>query len=289
MNRTLLSILAGLGGMFGWGTSDFFANAASEKIGHNKTFFWSQMAGLSLIIVMLLFSHSNFAIAPLFIGLTIFAGTAYALGYLLFYKGFEIGNVSVVSAVVNLQVLFIIIISLFRGQRLTPLQIPAIILLFLGVTIVSVNLNDLRHGTVSLLRGVKESLAASVIFGIFYWPLNEYIVEKYNWLSVGFITKFTAVIIVWLITKFKKQSLQIKKRTAKLYILIAAIGMLEAIGVLSVTFGQAYGDGILVAPISSSLTVVTVALAMIFTKERITKMQALGILMVVSGIVMSAL
>ncbi len=289
MDRTLISILGGLGGMFGWGTSDFFANSASEKVGHNKAFFWSQIAGLALIILLVIFTAPSFAITPLLLGLTIFCGVAYALGYLLFYKGFEIGNVSVVSATINLQVLFIITISYFlRGQSLTVFQIPAIILLLLGVTLVSVNLNDLRKGTVSLLKGVKETLAAAVMFGVFYWPLNEFVVEKADWLAVGFITKLTAIVLVFLISAFRKDSLVVKERNNKLYALIAAVGILEAIGVLSATYGQSYGDGIIVAPISSALTVVTVALAMIFTKERISKIQGVGIALAVIGIVMTA-
>lgn len=289
MDKTLISILGGLGGMFGWGVSDFFANSASEKVGHDKAFFWSQIAGLALIVLLVIFTSPSFAITPLLLGLTIFCGIAYALGYLLFYKGFEIGNVSVVSATINLQVLFIIAISFFlRGQNLTPLQIPAIILLLVGVTLVSVNLNELRKGSVSLLKGVKETLAAAVMFGVFYWPLNEFIVEKADWLAVGFITKLTAIIAVFLIATFRKQSLMVKQHNNKLYVLIAAVGILEAIGVLSATYGQSYGDGIIVAPISSALTVVTVGLAMMFTQERISKIQGIGIALAVIGIVMTA-
>lgn len=275
--------------MFGWGTSDFLANSASEKVGHNKAFFWSQIAGLALIILLVIFTAPSFAITPLLLGLTLFCGIAYALGYLFFYKGFEIGNISIVSATINLQILFIIAISFFlRGQHLTAFQIPAIFLLLVGVTLVSVNLNDLHKGTVSLLKGVKETLIAAIIFGVFYWPLNELVVEKADWLAVSFITKLTAITVVFLISKFTKESLIVKERNNKFFLLIAAVGILEAIGVLSATYGQSYGDGIIVAPISSALTVVTVALAMIFTKERISKVQGLGIAMAVIGIVMTA-
>lgn len=288
MDRTLLSILAGLGGMFGWGISDFLANSASEKVGHSKAFFWSQIAGLVLIILLVLITVPSFAIAPYLIGITIFGGITYALGYLFFYKGFEIGNVSVVSAVVNLQVIFIIIISFLRGQSLTALQVPAITLLLLGVTLVSVNFNDLKKGSISLLKGVKETLLATIMFGVFYWPLNEFVVEQADWLAIGFITKLTAIIVVFLISSFQKQSMAVQKVTNRLIVLISAVGLLEATGVLCVTYGQSYGDGIIVAPISSALTIVTVGLAMVFTKERINKIQGLGIATVVIGIVMTA-
>ena len=207
IDKTLISILGGLGGMIGWGTSDFLANDASEKIGYSKAFFYSQLAGLSLIIALLIFMTPSFSMAPYLFGLAVFGGIAYTLGYLFFYKAFEIGNVSVVSAVVNLQVLFIIIISLLRGQTLSLLQIPAISLLLIGVTLVSVNFNDLKKGSISLLKGVKETIIATIMFGIFYWPLNEFVVEKVDWLAIGFITKLTAIIAVFIIYSFRKKSM----------------------------------------------------------------------------------
>lgn len=274
--------------MFGWGTSDFFANITSEKIGHEKAFFWSQIAGALLIALCIFFLGASLPSLSL-ISVTILGGIAYALGYLLFYKGFEIGNISVVSAVVNLQVLFVIAISFFlRGQRLTALQVPAIILILLGVTIVSVNIEDLKKGRVSLLRGVKETLLATVMFGVLFWPLNEFVVEKANLLTVSLITKLTAIAFVFLMSSFQKRSLVIKKTSMKLTILVALVGILEATAVLAVAYGLTFGDGIIVAPVSSALTIVTVGLAIIFSKEKITKLQALGIIAVVGGIVMTA-
>lgn len=288
MDRTLISILSGLGGMFGWGTSDFLANNVSEKIGHTKAFFWSQIAGLVLIVVMVAFIAPSFAMSPLLFGLSVFGGIAYALGYLLFYKGFEIGNVSVVSAVINFQVLFIVIISFLRGQPLSFLQIPAIVLIILGVSLVSVNFNDLKKGSVSLFKGVKETLLATVMFGVFYEPLHEFVVERADWLVVSLIVKFIAILFVFVTTYFGKKSLIILKPSNKFIALIASVGLLEAVGVLSISFGLSYGDGIIVAPISSALTVVTVGLAMVFLKEKISKIQAFGIIIVVLGIIMTA-
>ncbi len=289
MDKTIISILAGLGGMFGWGTSDFLANNASEKVGHAKTFLWSQLAGVTLIFILVLLISPSFTLTPLLAILAVISGLAYALGYLFFYKGFEIGNVSVVSAVINFQVIFIIAISFFiYKQTLTFLQIPALLLLLLGITFVSVNFNDIKKGSLTLLKGVKETLIATVMFGVFFYPLNEFIVERADWLTISFITKLTAIIAVFLMYSFRRQSLIIKKISRKVVVLIAAIGLLEALAVLSVTYGQSYGDGIIVAPISSALTVVTVGLAMVFLKEKITRLQALGITMTIIGIVLTA-
>mgnify|MGYP003340959924 CR=1 FL=1 len=175
-----------------------------------------------------------------------------------------------------------------RGQSLTKFQIPAIILLLVGVTLVSVNFSDLKKGIVSLLTGVKEALLSATIFGVFYWPLNEYVAEEANWLTVSFIVKLTAILFVGALAIFSKKSLSIKNSNKKFAYLLAAVGILEAIAILSVTFGQSFGDGIIVAPISSALTIVTVALAMLFGKEKITRVQGLGIALAVSGIIITA-
>lgn len=289
MSRLMTSVFAGLGGMLGWGTSDFLANSASEKLGYFKTFFWSQIAGLSLIAILLIIFQSSLQITLPLLALTIVGGAAYAFGYLFLYKGFEIGNVSVVSAVINVQVVFITIISYMRGQSLTPIQIPAVLFIMIGVTLTAVNINALKNGTLSLLHGVKETLISTAFFGIIEWPLNEYIVENADWLLVSFLTKLVALAVVLLFANIQRQTLQLKKIAADNIALLIAVGLLEAVGILSVSYGQAFGDGIIVAPISSALTVVTVTLAIIFQKEKISKVQGAGIMAVIIGIFLTAL
>lgn len=62
MSKTFISLLAGLGAMFGWGVSDFFANSASDKFGHTKAFFYSQIAGIALITLVALIWVTDFSI-----------------------------------------------------------------------------------------------------------------------------------------------------------------------------------------------------------------------------------
>jgi bacterial/archaeal transporter family protein len=289
MSKTLLSILAGLGGMLGWGTSDFLANQVSDKIGNVRAFFWSQIAGLILIVILTFILATPFATSPQLFIITILSGISYALGYLLFYKGFEVGNVSVVSAVVNLQNIFIIAIAYFiYGQRITFVQISALIIIMIGITLVSVDFSDFKKGKVSLLNGVKETLLSTIMFGVFYWPVNEYIVERTHWLSTTVITKLSALVFVFLLSVWKKDHLHITSKSKKLWLIVFAVGILEAIGVSSVSFGLSVGDSILVAPIASSLTIVTVGLAIIFLKEKISKIQGVGIMLTVLGIILTA-
>jgi uncharacterized membrane protein len=86
MNQSLISILSGLGGMFGWGTSDFFANISAEKINGQRTFFWSQIAGLITVFIVALVAGTSFHFSPLLLLGIFVSGVLYAVSYTLFYR-----------------------------------------------------------------------------------------------------------------------------------------------------------------------------------------------------------
>ncbi|MBN1146059.1 MAG: hypothetical protein JXA78_02290 [Anaerolineales bacterium] len=103
MSAIIQSILAGLGGMFGWGLYDFFWGRFSKRIGNFKTFFGSQLAGL-VFATLLSFAFAINLNIPTRIAILIpVASIFYAVAYLLFFKGFELGNVSIISATMNLR------------------------------------------------------------------------------------------------------------------------------------------------------------------------------------------
>jgi len=184
MDKTIISVLGGLGGMIGWGTSDFLANQSSEKIGHFKTFLWSQVSGLLLFAVVLLLLRPSFIFSPGLIVLLVIGAIGYSVGYLYFYKAFEVGNISVVSAAINLNTILAMSVAwVVFGQRLSFVQIGGVCAVIAGVILVSVNMRELFSGKVSLVKGIKETIVASILFGVVFWPVNEYITERADWLA----------------------------------------------------------------------------------------------------------
>ncbi len=153
----------------------------------------------------------------------------------------------------------------------------------------SVDFKEFTKKGVILARGVKETVISSILFGVIYWPTTEYIVERSNWITSSLYIKVVALFVVFLLSRIQKQDLSLKNPTVKVWALLAIVGLLEAVAVLSIGFGGAYGDYIIVAPIASALTIVTISLAVIFLKEKISRVQAVGIALTITGIVMTAL
>lgn len=289
MSSALISILCGLGGMFGWGIYDFLGGVYSKKIGPFKSIFWSQLAGLFTILLFLFVWTLNFSL-PLFIIVLIpIAAIVYSAGYLFFFKGFEIGNVSIVAAVMNLWAVFTMLFAfVFMGQRLTFVQTVGVFMIIAGVTIAALNWQDIKNHDFKLSRGVKETVLGAFFFGVF-WNISEIVSEEIGWLATTLFIKFGIIIFLLFFSFLIKSGLNLAQASTKTKIMVLLMGSIEAAAVAVVNYGLTIGDAILITPIASALSIVTITLAIIFLKDRITKFQGAGILAAVAGIVITGL
>ncbi|MEK7702865.1 MAG: DMT family transporter [Nitrospirota bacterium] len=288
MDKALLSVLAGLGGMLGWGIADFLASLFSKKIGYFKTFFWSQLAGLVFVILLGIVFLTNFHLPSLMLLLLPIAAIFHAGAYLFFYKAFELGNILVVSATINLWVVFTIFFAfIFLDQRLSALQFLGIAMIIAGVTLVSLKWSDIKNQNWHRLIGVKETIISAFLFGVF-WTLSDVITSQIGWLPTTIFVKVGVILFLLIFSFLVKHKLTLSGATTSTKRIIVLIGILDAAAIASVNWGLTIGDAILIIPISSAVTIVTVTLALIFLKESVTKTQGLGIVTAVMGIALTA-
>jgi len=285
MSSAIISLLSGLGGMFGWGIYDFFAGIYSKKIGPYKTFFWSQLAGLFFVLLLMSLFTFTLNIPAWIIFLLPIAALFYSAGYLLFMKGFEIGNISIVAAIMNLWAVFTMLIAfIFMGQRLSALQSIGVLMIISGATLASLNWSDLKNKRFQLSSGVKETVLGAFFFGVF-WNISEVISEKIGWLLTTLFVKIGIILFLLLLSFLIKRELCLTKASPKTKLMVVLMGIIEAGAVAIVNFGLTIGDAILITPIASALSVVTITMAIIFLKDKVTKLQGLGIVTAISGII----
>ncbi len=288
MSTAILSILSGIAGMFGWGIYDFLGGVYAKQIGPFKSFFWSQLAGLifALLLIFAFTIHLNVPI--LIIILLPIAAIVYSAGYLFFFKGFEIGNVSIVAATMNLWAVFTMLFAfIFMGQRLSTLQSLGVFMIISGVTLASLNWSDIRNHRFQLSSGVKETVSGAFFFGVF-WNISEVISEEIGWLLTTLFVKFGIILFLLLFSFLIKRELDLTKATTKTKCIVALMGIIEAGAVAIVNFGLTIGDAILITPIASALSIVTITLAIIFLKDKVTKLQGLGMITAIAGIIVTA-
>jgi len=288
MSTAILSILSGIAGMFGWGIYDFLGGVYAKQIGPFKSFFWSQLAGLISTLLLIFVFTTRLNVPILIIILLPIAAIIYSAGYLFFFKGFEIGNVSIVAATMNLWAVFTMLFAfIFMGQRLSTIQSIGVLMIISGVTLASLNWSDIRNQRFQLSSGVKETVLGAFFFGVF-WNISEVISEEIGWLLTTLFVKFGIILFLLLFSFLIKRELDLTKATTKTKCMVVLMGIIEAGAVAIVNYGLTIGDAILITPIASALSIVTITLAIIFLKDKVTKLQGLGIITAIAGIIVTA-
>jgi transporter family protein len=289
VSTTILSILLGIGGMFGWGIYDFLGGVFAKQIGSFKSLFWSQLAGLISIFLLAIVFRSSVNAPVLVMILSVIAAILYSAGYLFFFKGFELGNMSIIAATMNLWAVFTMLFAfMFMGQRLSALQTLGVVMIIFGATLASLNWSEITNQRFQLSAGVKEAVFGAFFFGIF-WNVSEIISEKVGWLLTTLFIKFGIIVFLIIFSLLAKQKIGLAKISTKTKTIILLMGVIEAGAVALVNYGLAIGDAILITPIASALSIVTITLAIIFLKDKVTKIQGLGIVTAIVGIIVTAL
>jgi len=288
MNGVIQSILAGVGGMFGWGLYDFLGGLCSKRIGNFKTLFWSQLAGLAFATLLALALGVDLHLPARIAVLVAAAAILYAAAYLLFFRGFELGNVSIISATMNLWAVFTMLFAyVVLGQHLSRSQFLGVLMIIAGVALVSLKGAGNKDPSIGLLSGIKETILAALLFGMF-WILSEIISEQTGWLATTLVVKIGVVLFLLLVSLPVQRELGVSNTAPTTMLLILFAGVLEAAAVASVNWGLTIGDVILVTPIASALSIVTISAAIVVLKERITKQQGVGMIVAIAGIVVTA-
>lgn len=288
MSTTLLSILVGVGGMLGWGIYDFLGGIFAKQIGPFKSFFWSQLAGLLSLFLLAFVLTINLNASIQIIILSAIGAILYSAGYLFFFKGFEIGNVSIVAATMNLWAVFTMLFAfIFMGQRLTTIQTVGVLMIISGATLASINWSEVRNQGFQLSAGVKEAISGAFFFGVF-WNISEVISEQMGWLFTTLFVKIGIILFLLVFSLFVKREISLSKAATQTKYMVVLMGIIEASAVALVNFGLTIGDAILITPITSALSIVTITLAIIFLKEKITKLQGVGMIAAIAGIILTA-
>ena len=108
------------------------------------------------------------------------------------------------------------------------------------------------------------------------------------WLPTTLLVKFGIVLFLLIFSIAIKQKIRLIQISPQTKNVILLMGIIEVCSVALVNYGLTIGDAILITPIASALSIVTITLAVIFLKDKISKFQGLGIVTAISGIITTA-
>ena len=277
-------VLFGIIAMFGWGTADFIVANAVRKTNVLKTFLWSQITGIILFSVVFLAFFKLPMLSLFAIEIILIAGFLGVISYLAFYKGLQVGKVSIISPISSCWAAVTVILSLiFLNETLTKFQAYGVTLAITGAVLTSFKWHDLKKLNLkNLATGVHYAIIAMLSWGI-YVVLISMLVPELGWFLPIFFIKAVAVLYLLAYFAIAKKEFSFPKNVATFVVLI---GILETIAFLSLGVGISSEYTAIVAPIAAAFPAVTIILARIFFKESLDINQKIGIISVLAGLVL---
>jgi uncharacterized membrane protein len=291
-----MGILLGLVTALCWGSADLFARFATRRIGTFRTMLYMQMCGFCLLTLAMprlggwghLFDGSGWQ--PWAWG--ILAGVLNTSATLALYRSFEIGKLSIVAPISACYPVLTMLLSALTGERLTPLRLFGLALTIAGVVVVArgeqapndANPIDEQTQPAKKRLGVGWAIFAAAGFGVMFWLLGLRVVPLLGSSPSVWIIRLTSVAATALVMLVARQSAALPLRRDTPWIF--GVGLLDTSAYVFNNYGMLHEQTSVVSVLASLYGAVTVALAALLLREKVSPSQWLGIVAIFIGIML---
>ncbi len=269
MSRVFMTVIFGLAASLCWGSGDFNGGLASRRSNSSSVVIAAYAVGFVLLVGLALLWREPFpSLLDIFWGGL--AGLAGGIGLISFYSALSIGRMGIaapVSAVLtaSLPVLF----SAFIAGLPSLLQLGGFVLALLAIGLIS-----RPERAKGRPEGIGLALLAGCGFGCFFILISRVSPSATFWPLA--MARFTSVLFLLIVVRIRQQPVLPKMTVAPLVLLA---GVLDAIGNAFFVLAAHTGRLDVAAVLSSLYPAATVLLAAILLRERVTRVQAVGILL----------
>jgi drug/metabolite transporter (DMT)-like permease len=268
-----VSIVFALAASLSWGVADYVGPLQGRRIGIWPVLFWSQVAGLVMLLIPTLAQAHVPSNGSLLWAVP--AAAAATIGLAAYYKGMTVGAISVVAPIAGASAAIPVAYGLAVGDPTTAFRLIGLVTAIVGVVLVS---TDRRSGDRRIAAGVGLALVAAISLGLYFPPMHAAGRADFWWAAT--IYRVAAVSFIFIAIKIRKADFSIGRRDLPL---VAAVGCGDSLGVLLFAAASRHGLVSVTSVLASLYPVVTVLLAAVLLRERLGNLQRLGILFALGG------
>jgi len=272
----------------GWGVGDIFGTMASRKIGGYSTTFWYLAFQLPLFGLFTPFFLENLKnLTPGLLIVNIVLGIIGTISLITFFEGLRVGNASMVGTIAaSFAAVTVVLSAIFLKESITIHQTIAILIIFLGLILSTLNFREIRIGNSSGRLGIFLAVVTMILWGVYY-TFIKIPIREIGWFWPGVIS-LSSLIIVPLFMRWRKIKLNKPNKKGALLPLIAS-AVLLGLGTFSFYYALDIGLTSIVTPIAGSYPTLFVVLAFLIFKDPIKRQQIAGIVTTLIGIVLLSL
>ena len=254
------------------GCADFAARFSSQAIGHGRALLGMLIVSVLVLTVYVAATGHSGAI-PTSVPWTIVAhGVVFAIAMLLLYAALAIGPIKIVVPVIATHPALVVVWTWLSGSPLTPAKLVGLGLIILGCVAIAAA-KDATDDEVTQDRtqaALGSAVAIAAVASIFYAGMlitGQEAARTHDAISTLWLGRVVALATLIPYLMFTRQRPTLPMRW---WPLLTAQGLLDSGGMLFLLFGSLGEHREVAAVISSGFGAVTIFLACIFLKERIT-------------------
>jgi drug/metabolite transporter (DMT)-like permease len=263
----MATVLFGLAAALSWGGGDFSGGFASRRTAVYGVVLVSQLVGMAIALALALARSESLPTGADFVW-CVLAGAAGVTGITALYRGLSIGRMGIVAPVTGVLAATIPVVFGIALQGLPTAMAAVGIGLAIGAVLLVSREADHGGGR----AGLAEALVAGVGFGLF-GVLIAQIGEGIVFSALFLIRAVQAVLVVGVIVVVRSAW----RPGRKVLPLLLLVGILDMGGNAFYLLGVQSGQLAIAAVLSSLYPVVTVILAAVLLRERVTQDHAIGI------------
>jgi drug/metabolite transporter (DMT)-like permease len=277
----MLAVALALGASLAFGVADYLGGAAARRLALLTVLLLSQLAGLAGIVVVVgLRGEGPPDTASLAWGAL--AGLFGAAAITALYHGLAVGLMSVVAPLAATAAVIPVIAGVVIGETPSSVQNGGIAVALLGVILVSRSSSEGSAGRFA--AGAGLGLLAALLIGALLTAFETASDQDPYWATLALRTVTATIFLAAALVR--RPPLRVSRRALAGLVLI---GLLDLAG--TTLFAVASTEGLvgIVSVLSSLYPVVTVALARVFLGERLSGVQASGVVAAFGGIALIAI
>ena len=268
------SLFLALGASLAWGFADFFGPLVSRTLGSLRVLFWAQVGGLlAIALAVAIRGQGPAGWAVLF---AILASLGGMLGLFAYYRGMQEGAMSVVAPIAGISAIVPVIFGIASGDSPSVPQIAGIACALAGVGLASI---EHHEGSPRVAAGVGLALLAAVGFGFYFPWMHAAGKVDFWWASLVF--RATALLLLAAVVAARHTPLKLRPRDL---VIVFAVGIGDTLGNVFFAASSSHGLVSLTSVLASLYPIVTVLLASVVLKERISPPQRLGVVLTLAGV-----
>ncbi|MBI5963943.1 MAG: EamA family transporter [Chloroflexi bacterium] len=278
----MLSILFGLGAALGWGAGDFTGGLASRKTGAYRAVFYGEVVGIIFLLIIVKISGESLPNQRVWL-LAMLAGALGTVGLILLYHSMTLGLMSIATPVSALLAASLpVLVGIFKEGVPQILTVIGFGFALFAVWMISQGAGGVTD-ILAHLSDLKLPLLAGIGFGSYFVLMHEATSTGATvWPMVASRSGGMILIAAYMLITHVPWNVE----NTSAWPLIVINGILDISGnVFFVLAGQT-GRLDVAAVLSSLFPGMTVILAWIFLKERLTRNQWIGIGSALTAIVL---